>query len=231
MIELSRTKPGLVHVHSLSCCSCMSKRPRASEPHLVPPDFNVPETYTRGRLSLTKLCGKLLHSDYAAVMGSASKLTRVFAPADDWPSASMTRSEDLVDLQRHEAEFDQRLAFAYTVIPTTQSRSDLPTTLGCIYINPATRKGFAAEVVLWAISHGMSAAEATALDAEVESLARDWLKDAWPFRQAVVFPGRGDMPWPTFEALPWRDEAVPRIGADAKTLVMYNARACGLARV
>ena len=29
--------------------------------------------------------------------------------------------------------------------------------------------------------------------------------------------------------LPWRDEAVPRIGTDAATVVMYNARACGLA--
>ena len=49
-------------------------------------------------------------------MGSASALTCVFAPEDDWPLPSLTIEEDLVDLKRHAAEFDRRLAFAYTVI-------------------------------------------------------------------------------------------------------------------
>ena len=76
---------------------------------------------------------------------------------------------------------------------------------------------------------GCSAAEAAKLDADIESLCRAWLRDAWPFRH-VAFPGRGDTPWPVFETLPFRDEAVPRIGADALTVIDYNARACGLAR-
>ena len=49
--------------------------------------------------------------------------------------------------------------------------------------------------------------------------AREWLATAWPFR-AVVFPGRPPTPWPVWEKLPWRDEAVPRIGADATSIVL-----------
>ena len=197
--------------------------------NFVPANFVVPTTFTSGRLALTKLCAALLDSDYEAVMGSASKLTTVFAEADDWPDANMTRAEDLVDLKRHEAEFDKRLAFAYTVIPSSQQDRKLPQTVGCIYINPATRKGYDAEVLMWGVTHGCSAAEAAKLDADIESLCRAWLRDAWPFRH-VAFPGRGDTPWPVFETLPFRDEAVPRIGADALTVIDYNARACGLAR-
>ena len=195
----------------------------------VPDDFAVPTTYTAGRLSLVKLRAALLDSDYVAVMGSAQNLTTVFASNDDWPDPAMTREEDLIDLKRHEAEFDQRLAFAYTVVATTEVSLELPRTLGCIYINPATRKGYDAEVLLWGISHGCSAAEASALDADIEQLCHEWLQGAWPFKN-VAFPGRGGMPWPTFEQLPFRDEAVPRIANDAKTVIEYAARACGLAR-
>lgn len=206
-----------------------AKRARSGPPPFVPADFVVPTAYTSGRLSLTKLCAALLDSDFIAVMGSAKSLTTVFAPADDWPDPTMTRSEDLVDLKRHEAEFNKRLAFAYTIIPTAQIGQQLPQTVGCIYINPATRKGHDAEVLLWGVSHGCSTAKAKALDADIEKLCRDWLQESWPFKN-VAFPGRGETPWPTFEALPFRDEAVPRIAKDAETVFEYNARACGLAR-
>ena len=128
------------------------------------------------------------------------------------------------------SSFDKRLAFAYTVVPAAKSRSKLPPTLGCIYINPATRRGYDAEVLLWAVSHGRNATEAKTLDAELEALTRAWLREAWPFKK-VAFPGRGDTPWASFEELPFRNESVPRIGADAKTVFMYDAKACGLARV
>ena len=195
----------------------------------VPADFEVPLCHTAGGLELRKLCAAMLDSDYEAVMGSAGKLTTVFAPADDWPLPTLTRADDLLDLRRHEAEFDRRLAFAFTVIPSAQAHLRLQQTLGCVYINPATRRGFDAEVLLWTVSHGLGAAEASTLEAKLDALVRQWMKDAWPF-EAVAYPGRGATPWPVFEEMAWRDEAVPRIGADAQTVIQYNARACGLAR-
>ena len=54
---------------------------------------------------------------------------------------------------------------------------------------------------------------------------RAWLADAWPFA-AVAYPSRDAGGWPAFEALPWRDEAVPRI-VDIEELA-WNDVLCGL---
>ena len=123
----------------------------------------------------------MLASDYEAVMGSAANLTTVFAPADDWPSPNLTIEEDRVDLTRHAAEFDNRLAFAYSVVPVDEADHALPETIGCVYINPATRKGYDAEIHLWTISHGVSDSEAASLESELEYLVKQWLKEVWPF--------------------------------------------------
>lgn len=96
-------------------------------------------------------------------------------------------------------------------------------------INPATRRGFDAEVLFWTVSHSMSLRLADELEAELEDHLRMWLDTAWPFT-SVAYPGRAGCEWPLFEAVAWRDEAVPRIGLDATSVVMYNARASGLAR-
>ena len=60
----------------------------------MPAGFAVPRTFARGNLALLPLVAAMLPSDYEAVMGSAPKLTSVFAAHDDWPLPSMTRAED-----------------------------------------------------------------------------------------------------------------------------------------
>ena len=168
-------------------------------------------------------------------MGSrlSSKLSSVFAPADDWPSASMTTEEDLLDLKRHESEFDLRLAFAYTIVSRGTENDVHPQTLGCIYINPATRAGFDAEVFWWTISHDDKALSdhggAAGLDRDAGDLVRSWMVSTWPF-QAVIYPGRPETPWDAFDQLPYREEAVPRLCADATTIQSAVWRSCGLAR-
>ena len=52
--------------------------------------------------------------------------------------------------------------------------------------------------------------------------------EVWPFT-AVCWPGRQRWSWDVFEKLPWRGEAVPRVALDATSVVLYDARACGLA--
>ena len=198
-------------------------------PLFVPASFDVPLSHTSGFFELRPLRAAHLHSDFEAVMGSAARLRSVFAKLDDWPMPTLSREEDLQDLRRHEAEFERRFAFAYTVIAAADAARPAPRTYGCVYINPPTKRGFDAEVMLWAVSHGVSAATAAALDAELEALMRRWIADKWPFA-SVAFPGRAGLPWEAYEALPWRDEAVQRIGADAQTLIVHHARASGLAR-
>eukprot|EP00310_Coccolithus_braarudii_P013524 CAMPEP_0183334966 /NCGR_PEP_ID=MMETSP0164_2-20130417/3405_1 /TAXON_ID=221442 /ORGANISM="Coccolithus pelagicus ssp braarudi, Strain PLY182g" /LENGTH=171 /DNA_ID=CAMNT_0025504215 /DNA_START=158 /DNA_END=673 /DNA_ORIENTATION=- len=164
-----------------------------------------------------------LELDYEAVIGSAQKLRHIFAREDSWPADDMTREEDLVDLMRHEKEFELRLAFAFTVLSPIRDRC-----LGCVYVNPATKAAYAAEVLLWAVSHGMSDESARSLDSALEHSVREWIGSAWSFTSAVAFPGR-DQSWDEWDTLQWRGEAVPRIAEDAQTIVMYDARACGLA--
>ena len=202
----------------------------------VPAQFVVPLEYSFKELSLIKLVPDLVESDYEAVMGSrlSSNMSSVFAANDVWPSASMTIEEDVLDLRRHEIEFDLRLAFAYTVV-ARRARDDvaLPRTLGCVYINPATRVNYDAEVFWWSVSHGLAPSDdgwsAATLAADVEEMVRSWIAEAWPF-EAVAYPGRDHM-WVTFGQTPFRDVAVPRIGEDAKTVVRAAWRSCGLARL
>ena len=49
----------------------------------------------------------------------------------------MSLDMNRIDLARHEAEFDRRLAFAYTMV----DRKDPTKTVGCVYINPPTKEG------------------------------------------------------------------------------------------
>jgi hypothetical protein len=199
---------------------------RPSLPPFVPDDFEVPLQHTYKELSLIKLVPEMVASDYEAVMGSrvSSRLSTVFAADDIWPTASMTVEEDLLDLQRHAIEFDLRLAFAYTIVRNDDTAMP-QRTLGCVYINPATRINYEAEVFWWSVSHGGSS---TTLAAEVEDLVRSWIAEAWPFK-AVAYPGR-DPTWAAFEQVPHREEAVPRIDESAQTVVRAAWRSCGLAR-
>ena len=232
--------------------------PAARTPCLVPPSFVVPTEHVSGRFRFVPLRVGHVDLDLAAVAANAAGLRSVFAEVDEWPRAGITREENLCDLARHEAEWEQRLAFAYVVLDAAAAAAaaaEAPVELGCVYINPPVKAGHDAEVQLWAVWAGMAPAAAAALDAELEAAVRAWVVPdvggstvatggdaaasagagagaAWPWAaDRVCFPGRASgVPWgAAWDALPWRDEAVPRIAGDAKTVVMHSTRVCGLA--
>eukprot|EP01062_Namystynia_karyoxenos_P069373 TRINITY_DN64886_c0_g1_i1.p1 TRINITY_DN64886_c0_g1~~TRINITY_DN64886_c0_g1_i1.p1 ORF type:complete len:540 (+),score=151.71 TRINITY_DN64886_c0_g1_i1:74-1621(+) len=193
------------------------------EPCFVPPNFIPPAELRTEHMQLRMLGPADVEKDFEAVTSSLKSLRSVFAPSDTWPRDGITLEENRLDLARHQREFELRLAFAYTVFDSKNERC-----LGSVYVSPATRAGFAAECLLW-----VRDSERPALEAELEAACRAWLEsrawaEAFP-AAAVCFPGRGEHSWDAFDALPWRDEDVPRIGADATTVVLHTARACGLA--
>jgi hypothetical protein len=187
------------------------------------------------RLLLRPLRAAHVDPDYEAVLDGltpeGSPLQSVFARRDTWPFYGMTREEDLFDLRRHEAEFEHRLAFAYTVLDP----ADEGVVHGCCYINPPTKPGLDAECMLWIRP---SAADHAGLDAELEAALRGWLAGpAWPELGRVGFPGRdladgpsGDRArcWDYWEALPFTTARYPRIAADAKTVVLHLHAQSGL---
>ena len=76
---------------------------------------------------------------------------------------------NLADLVQHAAEFEQRVAFAYTVL-----RPDADDVIGCLYLNPGPRPG-AVDVRSWVRT------DVAPLDGVLRQEVRDWLAQAWPF--------------------------------------------------
>jgi len=156
----------------------------------VPEDFRVPQRIEQANYVLRPLTTADVEKDYEAVMSSKDSLRQIFGENDAWPDEQMTLQENERDLQRHQTDFEQRQGFTYTV-ETPEGDS----CLGCVYIYPAQRGDYDARVYYWV----RDSAKAQGVEAQLGAFLRQWLREAWPFRQPV-FPGR-DISWQEWEAL------------------------------
>ena len=120
-------------------------------------------------------------------MSSKERLRSVFSEHSDWPADDMTLAFNIRDLDRHQREFNARIAFAYTVREPNGDGY-----WGCVYINPSTTD-FDAEVYVW-----VSDAEIDR-DKNLYAVIRSWLDRDWPF-QRVAYPGR-ELPWDRWREL------------------------------
>jgi len=132
-----------------------------------------------------------LVKDYDAVMSSIDHLKGAFGPSDPWPLDDLTLEQDLIDLGWHQAEFQMRNSFAYTVMNLDESRC-----LGCVYVNPSEKVSYDANVILWVRQGEIR----TGLDEKLFSAVRIWLQQEWWFT-TVAFPGR-KLSWQEWESLP-----------------------------
>lgn len=155
----------------------------------VPPDFHVPELLEADGFRLRMLTVHDVVKDYDAVMSSVEHLSTLW-PGGTWPTG-LTIEQNLVDLGWHQKEFQMRRSFAYTVVAPDESR-----VLGCVYIDPTTKRDYDAQVCLWARSSELEAGLEDRLLAAVEA----WIENVWPF-QRVGYPGRR-VPWADWSALP-----------------------------
>jgi len=156
--------------------------------NLVPDDFSPPILYETEHFTLRPIIASDVDQDYAAVMSSVDHLKGVLG--DDWPSADLTREEDMEVLALHEEQFRRRELFVYTVLTPNQARC-----IGCVYIGPSKLDNYDAQVTLWVTKETLAKGQ----DARLFEAVRDWLASSWPFEQ-VIFPGR-DMPWADFYVL------------------------------
>ena len=143
----------------------------------VPSSFKVPPTLETERFRLRMLSVDDVEKDYEAVIESQELLR---SGGGSWPRDGFTIEENLADLERHQQEFLNREAFAYTVVSLDESR-----VLGCVYINPARKIGADAEVYMWArkSEHDLG------LDRVLFQTVKRWIGELWPF-DIVVYPGR-----------------------------------------
>ena len=144
----------------------------------VPDSFEVPVTLETDRFRLRMLSVDDVEKDYEAVMESG-ELLRAHS-GGSWPREGFTLQENLADLKRHQREFEQREAFAYTVVSLDESR-----VLGCVYINPSESKDTDAEVYMWVRQSEFD----KGLDPILFETVKKWLEETWPFER-VKYPGR-----------------------------------------
>jgi hypothetical protein len=119
-----------------------------------------------------------VEKDYEAVVESRELLHAQFG--GPWPREGFTLQENLADLERHQREFEQREAFAYTVVSLDESR-----VLGCVYINPSEDEDTDAEVRMWVRQSEFD----EGLDTILFEAVKKWLEQTWPLDQ-VKFSGR-----------------------------------------
>ena len=122
-------------------------------------------------------------------MSSVDHLQGVFGPGSQWPEATLTREQDLADLERHAADFKRRDGFTYTVMNPDETRC-----LGCIYIYPSKLDAYDAQIVMWVTTEAYE----SGLDPVLDGVVREWIASAWPLEK-VVYPGR-DLEWQLFNA-------------------------------
>ena len=156
----------------------------------VPTDFHVPQRIEQPTYVLRPLTTADVNKDYEAVMSSKQSLRQIFAQNGKWPDEHMTLQDNERDLARHQADFEQRRGFTYTV-----ETLDGDTCIGCMYIYPCDRGGYDAHIYYWV----RDTVKPQGLEAELGTFLHQWLQEVWPFRKPV-FPGR-DVSWQEWQAL------------------------------
>jgi hypothetical protein len=158
-----------------------------------PSDASVPEVLRTNEFLLRPLRATDVQLDYDAVMSSRAQLLR--SSGGTWPREGFTLEEDLADLERHEQEHRERVAFTYTLMNLTETEC-----LGCLYMNPLKRiLGYDAEsgvylsdnttyVSFWVRSTRL----ADHLDRRVLTALIPWFLNEWAFSYVLFFAQKRD---------------------------------------
>ena len=129
--------------------------------------------------------------DMVAVMGAQERLFGLFGGVWGWPPATMTREQDLEDLEYHEAEMRNRSSYNYAILDADESHL-----LGCVYVDPPEKAGADAEISWWVVDELVGSPVEAALDA----LVPQWIATEWPLERPR-YVGR-DLTWDAWLDLP-----------------------------
>jgi hypothetical protein len=163
---------------------------QAQSPYpFVESEFKVPEKLETREFRLRMLTVNDVVKDYDAVMSSVEQLKNVW-PDSDWPDG-LTLEQNLIDLGWHQGEFQNRTSFTYTVVALDEAK-----VVGCVYLYPTRKRGYDAEVYLWAREAALGSPQDSSLFEAVD----EWLAAEWPFEN-VAFPGR-EIEWESWNAIP-----------------------------
>lgn len=162
----------------------------ASSP-FIPEDFEPPVRVEAGDFLIVPLGPDLVDIDYEAYMSSIEHLQTTFTRSTGWPREGITDAEAMLDMETEAARFQARTSFAYAVLTPDGTRER-----GCVYVRPASKPGFDAEVRLWVTQTEFDAG----FDPALYTWAQTWVANVWPFEN-VAYPGRA-ISWEAWDALP-----------------------------
>lgn len=150
-----------------------------SEP-FVPDDFAVPRELVTPHFRLEPLGPEHNERDHAAWTSSIGHIRSTPGyPDGRWPPLEgMSLEQNLADLERHAADFEQRTGFTYTVLDSGEH------VVGCVYIYPDNRGDTDAEVQSWV------RADRAELDPILYETVSTWLGAEWPFESVRYEPRR-----------------------------------------
>ena len=100
--------------------------------------------------------------------------------SSSWPD-DRSLADNLGDLERHAADFEQRAGFTYTVLDPASGD-----VIGCVYIYPDKDEPHDARVLSWV------RASRPELDVQLWRAMREWLASEWPFER-VAYADRADV--------------------------------------
>lgn len=156
---------------------------------LHPPGAPLPESLRTERLLLRPLRASDAALDYDAVMSDPAALRR-WSQAG-WPADDFTLEENRADLERHEREHREGVAFTFTVLSPDGTRC-----LGCVYIQPVRAEvlphlpssQWPAQVAFWVRASEV----ASELDRHLLATLRDWFAADWRFDLVLFAVARDD---------------------------------------
>ncbi|MCA8960224.1 MAG: N-acetyltransferase [Planctomycetes bacterium] len=158
---------------------------------LIEESFEPPRVLETEHVRLEPLSTTHNALDHAAVMASAERLrTRT---AGRWPSVGFELDENFADLDRHEREHRDGIAFTFTVLDRADGRC-----LGCVYLRPASRLIERATVTEGVLTpEGITldywlVPDAEGLEGELLTALRSWLTDDWPFSRVDFTTTEGE---------------------------------------
>jgi hypothetical protein len=156
------------------------------------PDAFAPPTRVEGEgFTLVPLGPELVDVDYEAYMSSIEHLQENFTRSTNWPHEGLTDADAMADMENEARRFAERSSFAYAVLTPDGTRER-----GCVYVRPASKVGYDAEVRLWVTQAEFDAG----FDPELFAWVQEWVVEAWPLGR-VAYPGRS-IAWDAWDTLP-----------------------------
>jgi len=146
----------------------------------IPVDYNPTRRVETETFLLLPLGPDLVNQDYAAYMSSIEHLQKTFTRSSAWPNDDITVEDAMKDVLNEQERFANRESFAYSVLTKDGERE-----LGSVYIRPASKLGFEAEVSLWVTQQEFD----SGFDASLYEWTQLWIAGNWPFK-TVAYPGR-----------------------------------------